>query len=278
MSTKFMVGGIISGVVLIGGLIVGLSGISHIEVGNVGIVKHMDGKITELSQGVHWTGYGVSVQEYPTYRQALGGKDGISLQVGTSDQQELPVVANLNWNIDLSKSETLYQSVGGKDITYVSDTIVLPTLKNDINKVTHTYGWNDIKGAQQAGVTNKIEEMVRTDLLKSGIEVVNFGFSDVGSPKGMALSQQTLASAELAVKQAQAKQNQAKIDNETSIMNAQASAQQALIKAQGEAKSNQVIAQSLSANLIEYKKVQAWNGANPSTVLGNGTSTMIQVK
>jgi prohibitin 1 len=275
---KFVAGGIIAGVVVVGGLIAGLSGISHIEVGNVGIVKHMNGQITELNQGVHWVGYGVSVQEYPTYRQALGGKKGINLLVGSSDQQELPVTANLNWNIDLSKSETLYQSVGGKDINYVSDTIVLPTLKADINKITHTYGWNDIKGSQQSEVTNNIEALIKADLAKSGIEVVNFGFSNVGSPQGMAQSQQTLASAELAVKQAQANQEKAKIENQTDIMNAQAKAQQALIKAQGEAKANQVLSTSLTPNLIEYNKIQKWNGVQPSTVLGNSTSALITVK
>lgn len=277
-SKKFILGAGIFGATLIVALIVGLSGLSWIGVGSIGIVKHMNGEVTQIPQGIHWTGWGVKVQEYPTYRQALGGKKGIHLQIGSSDQQELWVTTNLNWNIDLSKSEALYQSVGGNDIEYVSDTIVLPTMKNDINKITHTYGWNDIKGSKQAEVTQEIEKILKTDLAKSGIELVNFGFSNVGSPAGMAKSQQTLASSELAVKQAQAKQEQAKIDNQTNIMNAQAKAQQALIKAQGEAKANEVISKSLTPGLVEYNKIQRWNGANPTTVLGGGTSTMIQVK
>jgi regulator of protease activity HflC (stomatin/prohibitin superfamily) len=277
-SKKFITGAAISGIVFLIVLIGGISGFSWIGVGSIGIVKHMNGGVTQIPQGIHWTGWGVSVQEYPTYRQALGGKKGINLRIGSSDQQELLVTTNLNWNIDLSKSETLYQSVGGNDIEYVSDTIVLPTMKNDINKVTHTYGWNDIKGAKQAEVTQEIEKILKSDLAKSGIELVNFGFSNVGSPAGMAQSQQTLASSELAVKQAQATQEKTKIDNATSIMQAQTDAQAKLIKAKGEAQANQVLAQSITPNLIEYNKIQKWNGANPSTVLGSGTTTMVQVK
>jgi prohibitin 1 len=275
---KFTLGAATVGACLVLGLGVGFSGSKYITTGSVGIVKHMDGHVTQIQQGWHWVGWGVSVQEYPTYRQALNGKGGVKLNVGTSDQQELSVTANLNWNIDLSKADALYQSVGGNDIQYVSDTIVLPTMKNDINKITHTYGWNDVKGARQAEVTQNIEEKLKSDLAKSGIELVNFGFSNVGSPAGMAQSQQTLASSELAVKQSQANQEKAKIENQTKILNAQADSQTQLIKAQGEAKANEVLNKSLTPNLIEYNKITKWNGANPTTVLGAGTTTMVQVK
>jgi prohibitin 1 len=253
------------GVVAVGAAIFLIGGSSHVGTGSVGIVKHMDGKVTEIPQGWHWTGWGVSVQDYPTYRQALGGKNGETLNVGTSDQQELPVTANLNWNIDIKKAEVLYQSVGGNDIDYVSDTIVLPTMKNDINKITHTYGWNDIKGSQQAEVTNKIEEMLKADLAKSGIELVNFGFSNVGSPGGMAASQQQLATSELEVKKEQAKQNAAKISNQTKIMNAEA-----------DAKANQITQQSITPALLQKWTIEKWNGQLPQ-VEGQG-SNIINLK
>lgn len=254
------------GVVAVGAAIFLIGGSSHVGMGSVGIVKHMDGKVSQIPQGWHWTGWGVSVQDYPTYRQALGGKQGENFSVGTSDQQELPVTANLNWNIDIKKADILYQSVGGNDIDYISDTIVLPTMKNDINKVTHTYGWNDIKGSEQATVTNKIEDMIKADLAKSGIEVVNFGFSNVGSPGGMAQSQQQLATSELEVKKEQAKQNAAKISNETKIMNAEA-----------EAKSNDIISKSLTPTLLQKQALEKWNG-QLSQVEGAGTNSIINLK
>lgn len=253
-------------VVTIGAIVFVIGGSSHVGMGSVGIVKHMDGKVTQIPQGWHWTGWGVSVQDYPTYRQALGGKNGVQLNVGTSDQQELPVIANLNWNIDIKNADTLYQSVGGNDIEYVSDTIVLPTMKNDINKITHTYGWNDVKGATQAEVTNKIEQMLKTDLAKSGIELVNFGFSNVGSPGGMAASQQALATSELEVKKQQAKQNAAKIENQTKIMNAET-----------EAKANQLVQQSLTPQLLQKMAIEKWDG-KLSQVEGAGSNSIINLK
>jgi regulator of protease activity HflC (stomatin/prohibitin superfamily) len=284
--TKFKLGAFIFAVVLLLVLVAGFTGISWISVGNVGIVKHMDGEVTELNQGIHWVGWGVAVQEYPTYMQSLvlsdnpkeGGNDNQQWSVGTSDQQELPVNTSLTWKINTKNATALYQAVGGKDIQYISDSIVKPTMKNVVNKITHKYTWNDIKGAGQADVTALINKDLGTELGKIGIEIGTFGFTHVGSPKGMEQSQQSLATSELNVKKAQADQEKAKIDNQTKILNAQADAQAAKIKAEGEAAANEALSKSLTPELVEYNKVQKWNGVNPTTILGNSTSTMVTVK
>lgn len=272
---KFLTGAIIFGVVLLAGLIAVVSGTSWIGVGSIGIVKHMDGKVTEVPQGIHWTGWGVSVQEYPTYTQALKNK---AWQVGTGDQQELPIDTNLTWKITTKDVSTLFQSVGGKDIDYVSSNIVVPTMKNVVNKITHKYNWGAIKGSEQADIAEEINAELGKELLKSGIEIGTFGFTHVGSPAGMAQSQQTLAQSELNIKTEQAKQEKATIANQTKIMDAKATAESKLIEAQGQAKANEVLSKSLTPNLIEYNKIQKWNGANPTTVLGSGSGTLVQVK
>lgn len=284
--TKFKLGAIITGVTFILVLAAGFTGISWIAVGNVGIVKHMNGEVTELGQGIHWVGWGVAVQEYPTYMQSLvlsdnlkeGGTDNQQWSVGTSDQQELPVNTSLTWKINIKNAPALYQTVGGKDIEYISDSIVKPTMKNVVNKITHRYTWNDIKGAGQAEVTEKINVQLAAQLEKVGISIGTFGFTHVGPPKGMEQSQQALATAELNVKKAQAEQDKAKIENQTRILNAQTDAEAAKIKAEGEAAANQLLAKSLTPDLVEYNKVQKWNGVNPTTVLGNGANTLVTVK
>lgn len=251
-----------------------IGGSNHIPVGSVGIVKHMDGKVTQIPQGWHWTGWGVAVQEYPTYTQSLilssdkkeGNSDNQQWQIGTADQQELPVNTSLTWKISTKDANALYQSVGGKDINYISDKIVQPTMKNIVNGITHDYGWNDIKGSQQTAITKRINDALKTALANDGIEVETFGFTLVGSPQGMAQSQQSLASAELATKQAQQAQEKAKIENATKIMNAEATA-----------KANQVVQQSLTPQLLQQMAIEKWDG-HLSQVEGAGSNSIINLK
>lgn len=261
------IGAFIIGLIVSVGLIIfAIGGSSHIPVGSVGIVKHMNGTVTQIPQGWHWVGWSVSVQKYPTYTQSLilsndkneGSNGDQQWQVGTADQQELPVNTSLTWKISMKDADALYQSVGGKDITYISDKIVEPTLKNITNEITHDYGWNDIKGSQQTAITEKINQALKDTLLKDGIQVESFGFTYVGSPAGMAQSQQSLAAAELATKQAQQAQDKAKIENETKIMNAEA-----------DAKANQIQTQSLSPEILQQQEIAKWDGKLPTVQGGN---------
>lgn len=286
--SKNVLAGIIGAVVVIGGLAigggVGFAGMSHVSTGYVGIAKHTNGSITEVPAGWHWTGFAVSVQEYPTYVQSLilsdnpkeGSKQNDQWQVGTSDQQELPVNTNYTWSINVKDAASIYQAVGGQNISYVQDKIVQPTMKTVVNKITHKYGWNDIKGAKQAQVTAEINQELEAELGKVGIKSGVFGFSYVGSPKGMEQAQQALASAELSTKQAQAAQEKAKVENQTKLMNAQTDAQAAEIEAQGvKAK-----ADAMNQLTIQEEAINKWNGALPTTMsnnvipfIGNATGT-----
>jgi regulator of protease activity HflC (stomatin/prohibitin superfamily) len=53
---------------------------------------------------------------------------------------------------------------------------------------------------------------------------------------------------------------------------------QIVIEASGEAEAMKRKQVTLSALYIEYLKIQRWDGKNPTTVLGNGSSTIISVK
>jgi regulator of protease activity HflC (stomatin/prohibitin superfamily) len=276
------INGIIGAGVVAVGLIVGgiytIGGTSHVPVGSVGIVKHTDGQVTEIGQGWRWTGWTTGVQEYPTYKQSLvlsnntkeGGQEDTSWKIGTMDQQELPVNTSLTWSISTKDATALYQSVGGKDINYIRDSIVSPTMKNIVNEVTHRYGWNEIKGAKQAEVTDAINKALKAELIKSGIDVGTFGFTHVGSPAGMEAAQSALATAELGKQQALADQQKAQIANQTMIQNAQAQAQATEIEAQA----TKAKAESLSELVVQEKMIEKWDGKLPQVA---GSNTMMQL-
>ena len=60
----------------------------------------------------------------------------------------------------------------------------------------------------------------------------------------------------------------AEADKQVAITNAEAEAQKTAIKAEAQAEANKKIAESLSDTLIEYQKIQKWDGKLP-TVTGS---------
>ena len=61
----------------------------------------------------------------------------------------------------------------------------------------------------------------------------------------------------------------AEADKQVAITNAQAEAEKTAIKAEAQAEANRKIAESLSEELIEYQKVQKWDGKLPTVTGGN---------
>lgn len=270
-----LVGAAVVGLGILGGAIYGIGGMTHVPIGSVGIEKHTNGQVSEVPQGWHWTGWTVAVQEYPTYKESLvlsdnakeGGNGNDQWKVGTSDQQELPVNTSLTWSISTKDATALYQNVGGKDITYIQDSIVEPTMKNIVNQITHDYGWNEIKGAKQGEITQRINDALKAELIKDGINIGTFGFTYVGAPGGMVQAQSTLASAELGKQQALADQQKQQIANQTAIQKAQADAQVTEI----EANATKAKSASLSPLIIQQQMIEKWNGQLPTTEAGGNT-------
>ena len=58
-------------------------------------------------------------------------------------------------------------------------------------------------------------------------------------------------------------------EKQTAITNAQAQAESVKIKAEAEAEANRVLSQSLTQQIIEYNKIQKWNGTLPQVTDGN---------
>ena len=268
--TKFWIGTSIISVVAIVLIAVLLSGITMVGVGQVGIVKHADGQVTQIGQGIHFTGWFVGVQEYPTYTQALilsnlGYEGGYSNQqwiVGTADQQELPVNTSLTWRINPQDAADVYQAVGGQPLSYVTNNIVEPTMKMVVNEVTHEYDYSSLRGQQLPQATEEINKDLTAALAKDGIIVEKFGFTYLGLPQGMQAAQGQLASAEIAKQQAAAQQQQQIILNKTKILTAEADAKANEIEAVGlKAK-----ASALNALIVQEEAIQKWDGKLPSTM------------
>ena len=73
----------------------------------------------------------------------------------------------------------------------------------------------------------------------------------------------------------------AKAEAEKKKIEADAKAYQIMKEAEAQAKANKILAESITQDLIQYKKVQKWNGSLPKTYLesqNKGTSTLLPLK
>ena len=84
-----------------------------------------------------------------------------------------------------------------------------------------------------------------------------------------------------ATQKAQQRQNevaQAKAEADKKVEEARGQADSILKVAEAQAKANELIAQSLSAELMQYKALEVWDGKLPTTMIPGQATPFINVK
>jgi len=108
------------------------------------------------------------------------------------------------------------------------------------------------------GLVSDLNEKLNTfGLYVNDVNIIDFDFSEefINAIEEKQVAQQQLLKAET--------------EKQTAITNAQAQAESVKIKAEAEAEANRVLSQSLTQQIIEYNKIQKWNGTLPQVTDGN---------
>lgn len=90
--------------------------------------------------------------------------------------------------------------------------------------------------------------------------------------------EQSKADYESAKLDAQTKLERARANAEAKLINAKATAEAAVINAKGQAEANRMLNESITPLILEYNKVNRWNGKLPTTSVGGGSTAIIGIK
>lgn len=90
--------------------------------------------------------------------------------------------------------------------------------------------------------------------------------------------EQSKADYESAKLDAQTKLERARANAEAKLINAKATAEAAVINAKGQAEANRMLSESITPLILEYNKVNRWNGKLPTTSVGGGSTAIISIK
>jgi regulator of protease activity HflC (stomatin/prohibitin superfamily) len=90
--------------------------------------------------------------------------------------------------------------------------------------------------------------------------------------------EQAKADLESAKLNAQTKLEKVRAEADAKIISSKAYAEATVVSAKGEAEANRLLTQSLNPLILEYMKINKWNGKLPTTAVGGGTSAIINIK
>ncbi|WP_088072108.1 prohibitin family protein [Gottfriedia luciferensis] len=265
--SRKLIGGIIAGVALVIAVAIPAFFIEKITPGYVGVVYSPNGGIQKntLSQGWNFVGLFDKVTEYPIRLRTVEYKD---VALATSDGKRIEMDLSYTYKIDPSKVVSMFNEFGPIAIEEIEDTYLKKRLQDAARIAVSKYTVLQLYGEKSSNASADIESIYKDDVKVLGFFVENL---TLGTPKPDAKTQDAIDARVQAAQENDRKKIEletAKIEAERKKVDAQADADSQLIRAQGQAKANQVIQHSLTKELIEYKKAEKWDGKLP-TVSGS---------
>jgi regulator of protease activity HflC (stomatin/prohibitin superfamily) len=172
--------------------------------------------------------------------------------------------------------------------------MIFQKYRKQLEEITHIYIRNMVRDAfVKAASTRPVEDVYGAGKAKLLLEVEQsvreqtqdmFKIERIYLVGDLRLPEQVTNALNLkiqATQQAQQVENEirtAKAEAEKKIAEAEGQGKSILIVAQSQADANNLLAKSLTPELVQYQALKVWNGILPTTMLPNGTVPFVSVK
>ncbi|WP_433581647.1 SPFH domain-containing protein [Paenibacillus amylolyticus] len=273
-SKTFRVGAIAVALVIIVGVLLVTFFLTRIPNGYVGVVYSPNGGVKDstLSQGWKLVGAFDKVTKYPIRIQTVEYRD---IQIATSDGKNITIDFAYNYQVEPSKVSSIFNTFGPISIQEIEDTYLKTRFRDAARKGISKFTVIDVYGEKSSEAGVDVQQRFSDDVKDLGFIVSNV---TVGVPQPDAKTQEAIDKRVEASQELERKTTEleiAKKEADRKRVEAQGNADKLLIEAEGQAKANKELQQSLSSQLVEYETIKKWDGALPY-VSGSNTP-MIQL-
>lgn len=258
---------IITAVIVIIAIVLFSSAVTIVPAGHTGVVVTL-GKVSEtvLGEGFHLKV--PFITNIVTMSNQIQKSEIENAESVSKDLQSISSTIVVNYKVANTSSADIYKNIG-KDY---QDIVLLPAVNESLKAVTAKYTAEELV-TLRSQVALEIEETLEAKMKDYGIiiekfNIVNFSFSEEFAK---AIEEKEVAAQNLL----KAKTEQAQViveanaQAEKKVIAAEAEAKAIIAKAEAQAKANQTLSKSLNDDVIEYYKVDKWDGVMPKSTGGS---------
>ena len=192
---------------------------------------------------------------------------GKSIDAGTKDLQGVVAEVAVIFSVDKPDVKEVYRNY--RDVDTLASRALQPVIEEAFKAVSSQYTAEQLITQRQA-VRDKLIQLVRSGLQPHFVSVKDVNITNFAFSKGFAQAVEAKVTAEQQAKKAEHDLARIKTEGEQRV--AQAKAEADAIRVQAEAVRSQG-----GAEYVQLQWINKWNGALPTTQLGNATP-MINIK
>lgn len=227
---------------------------------------------------------------YPTFMQTSQwtAEKGESITFNSSEGSKITADISLSYTLDPEKVPKLFSRFR-QDIDTITHGYLRTKVKDAFQQVGENYKAIDLISIKKAELLGKVKERLQSELNDVGFMIDTVSFisaptpdeSVMGAINNVVTATQRALEAENKVKQieAEARQAVAMAEGKADAVKAAAEgeAERILTEAKAQAEANQILAASLTPELVKYKTIETWDGKLPMVSSGDGANLLFQV-
>lgn len=219
----------------------------------------------ELAPGIYWTGLYTEVFEFPTFMQNYtwtrsaheGRAVDESITFQTREGMDVNADIGISYELEPAKVTYIYQKYR-KGIDEITDVYLRNYVRDALNATASRLSVENVYGEGKADLIKSVQDMVQKQVADVGIKIDKIYM--IGSFRLPDNVKRALDS------KIQATQDAMRVQNE--VMQARAEKEKAIVVAEGQARANKLLSDSITPTLIRLKTIEKWNGVLP--LVGSG--------
>lgn len=251
-----------------------LTGCAVIKPGETGVVfNKFSGSLRVEGQGAvgifpfvtRVQAYPISLRTYTMVKRSEEGssKNDDSIDLPSKEGQHIKQDISITYNTTPEKAAEVFKSFKGQDIEDIERTFIRRTTITVAQNVAGQMSLVELISTKREELQGHLQEVLSVELAKMGftLDKVNLGASHL--PPSVEQQMQQKMSA-----QQDAQRAEYELQKQTVLAKAH------VAEAEGIAKANAIMQTSLTAAVLENKRIEKWNGVLP-TVSGSGSGLML---
>lgn len=222
---------------------------------------------------------------YPTFTQTAKYEGPEKLTFNDKDSLVITAAISFSYQLAEAKAPVFYEKFRIEDMNTFTHGQMHNTVRDMFNEVGSKLRAEDIIGSQKEAFLHAVRDRVNAETEAYGIAVEQFGV--IGAMEPPAAVTDAITQKITATQNAQRVENELRQSTANAakvVADAKGQAEAAIEKARGQAEANRLIVNSVTPQLLEWRRLtiqeqatQKWNGTLPSMMLGNGATPLLNI-
>lgn len=177
---------------------------------------------------------------------------------------------SVTYNTSEDQAAQVFKAFRGADISDIENTFIRRTIITTAQNVAGQMSLSEVISAKRNDLQNEIQKNLTTEIEKMGfhLDKVNLGASHL--PQSLETQMQQKMAVQQQAQQAEYELEKQQMLAKAEVAKAEGEAQSILVRAKAQAEANRLLQSTLSANLVQSKAIDKWNGVLPQ-VSGGAT-------